>query len=100
MIQAKRAWVQGLPRGCFDGVASVRRTGRGAVAQDDLQKREPVTRSRSRGPGRELGSVPARRKGVTVLPARMLAGYLGRRKPVISAEEARALHARLVRAVG
>jgi hypothetical protein len=35
-----------------------------------------------------VGSVPAQRKGVTVLPARMLAGYLGRRKPVMSVEEA------------
>ena len=43
---------------------------------------------------------PVRREGVTVLPARMLAWYLGRRRPVMSVEEARALHASLVGAVG
>ena len=47
-----------------------------------------------------VGSVPARREGVTVLPARMLAGYLERRRPVMSVEEARALHGRLAGAVG
>jgi hypothetical protein len=47
-----------------------------------------------------IGSVPARRKGVTVLPVRMLAWYLERRRTVMSVEEARALHARLVLAVG
>ncbi len=31
---------------------------------------------------------PVRRQGVTVLPARMLAWYLGRRRPVMSVEEA------------
>ncbi|MGA8746443.1 MAG: nuclease-related domain-containing protein [Solirubrobacterales bacterium] len=46
-----------------------------------------------------VGSVPARRRGVTVLPARMFAGYLERCKPVMSVEEARALHGRLVGAV-
>ena len=35
-----------------------------------------------------LGKVPARRDGVTVLPARMLAWYLSRRRPVISAQDA------------
>jgi Nuclease-related domain len=47
-----------------------------------------------------VGSVPARREGVTVLPARMLAWYLSRRRPVMSVEEARAVHGRLVGAVG
>ncbi|MGA8745756.1 MAG: nuclease-related domain-containing protein [Solirubrobacterales bacterium] len=46
-----------------------------------------------------VGSVPARRRGVTVLPARMLAGYLGRRKPVMSAQEARGVAERLANAV-
>ncbi len=46
-----------------------------------------------------VGSVPARREGVTVLPARLLAWYLGRRRPVMSVEEARTLHGRLVGAV-
>ncbi len=35
-----------------------------------------------------VGSVPAQREGVTVLPARMLAWYLSRRRPVMSAVEA------------
>lgn len=35
-----------------------------------------------------VGKVPAHREGVTVLPARMLTGYLSRRRPVISAQEA------------
>jgi Nuclease-related domain len=35
-----------------------------------------------------VGSVPAHRRGVTVLPARMLAGYLGRRRPVFTASDA------------
>jgi len=46
-----------------------------------------------------VGSVPARREGVTVLPARVLAWYLGRRRPVMSVEEARVLHGRLAGAV-
>jgi Nuclease-related domain len=46
-----------------------------------------------------VGQVPARRSGVTVLPARMLEGYLSRRRPVISLEEAQALHRRLSFAV-
>jgi hypothetical protein len=37
---------------------------------------------------RLVGSVPARREGVTVLPARMLAWYLGRRRPLMSVEDA------------
>jgi hypothetical protein len=47
-----------------------------------------------------IGSVPAKRRGVTVLPARMLAGFLSRRRPVLSVEEAAAIHARLALAVG
>jgi hypothetical protein len=47
-----------------------------------------------------VGSVPARRDGVTVLPARMLAWYLGRRRPVMSVEEARTVAGRLAGAVG
>jgi hypothetical protein len=35
------------------------------------------------------------RRGVTVLPARMLAGYLERRPPVLEPERVEALHARL-----
>ncbi len=46
-----------------------------------------------------VGSVPARRKGVTVLPARMLDWYISRRRPVMSVEEAEALHRRLALAV-
>lgn len=47
-----------------------------------------------------VGRVPARREGVTVLPARMLSWYVSRRRPVMSAEEAWKLHARLATAVG
>jgi Nuclease-related domain len=47
-----------------------------------------------------VGSVPARRRGVTVLPARMLAGFLSRRRPTMSADEARAIRDRLAFAVG
>lgn len=38
---------------------------------------------------------PVQREGVTVLPARMLAWYISRRRPVMSIEEADALHQRL-----
>jgi hypothetical protein len=31
-----------------------------------------------------IGSVPAHRHGVTVLPARMLAGFIGRRRPILT----------------
>jgi hypothetical protein len=34
-----------------------------------------------------IGSPPAHRRGVTVLPARMLAGYLERRRPKLTAAE-------------
>lgn len=47
-----------------------------------------------------IGSVPARRRGVTVLPARMLAWFVSRRRPAMTAMEAAELHERLARAVG
>jgi Nuclease-related domain len=46
-----------------------------------------------------VGKVPSRRDGVIVLPARMLAWYLSRRKPVMSVEEARGVVERLANAV-
>jgi hypothetical protein len=46
-----------------------------------------------------VGSVPARRDGVTILPARMLADFLERRRPAMSAGEARELAMRLANAV-
>jgi hypothetical protein len=42
-----------------------------------------------------VGSVPARRRGVTVLPARMLAGYLHRRRPILGDTEAARVGERL-----
>jgi hypothetical protein len=42
-----------------------------------------------------LGKVPAFRRGVVILPARMLASYLSRRAPVLTTDQARELHARL-----
>jgi hypothetical protein len=42
-----------------------------------------------------VGSVPAHRRGVTVLPERMLAGYFGRRRPKLTPEEAAEIAARL-----
>lgn len=47
-----------------------------------------------------VGSVPARREGVTVLPARMLAWYLSRQRPTMSVEEARRAGERLATALG
>lgn len=47
-----------------------------------------------------VGSVPARRLGVTVLPARMLAGFFARRRPIMSEADAHALYSRLAFAVG
>jgi Nuclease-related domain len=44
--------------------------------------------------------VPAKRRGVTILPARSLPWYFSRRKPVMSAEQAAELHARLAFSVG
>jgi Holliday junction resolvase len=45
-----------------------------------------------------IGRVPARRRGVTVLPARMLAGYLQRRPQRLSPAQARELDERLAEA--
>lgn len=47
-----------------------------------------------------VGPVPARRRGVLILPARMLAGHLERRQAVISVERAKVIHRRLSLAVG
>jgi hypothetical protein len=47
-----------------------------------------------------VGSVPARRQGVTVLPARLLPFFISRRRPTMSVGEARALHERLAAALG
>jgi hypothetical protein len=47
-----------------------------------------------------VGSVPAQREGVTVLPARMLAWYLSRRRPVMSAVEAVDVAGRLAGRLG
>jgi hypothetical protein len=44
--------------------------------------------------------MPAKRRGVTILPARMLAGYFSRRRPTMSMEQAREIHRRLALAVG
>jgi hypothetical protein len=45
-----------------------------------------------------IGRVPARRRGVTVLPARMLAGFLRRQPQTLSAAQARELDGRLAEA--
>ena len=47
-----------------------------------------------------VGSVPAKRRGVTVLPARMLVWFISRRRPTMTAAQAGELHARLAMAVG
>lgn len=47
-----------------------------------------------------VGPVPARRRGVLIMPARMLAGHLARRQPVLSVERAEVIHRRLALAVG
>jgi hypothetical protein len=47
-----------------------------------------------------VGRVPAWRRGVAILPARMLAGYLTRRKAVMSTERAAVIYRRLALAVG
>jgi len=44
--------------------------------------------------------VPTRRRGVLILPARMLAGHLARRPVMISPERAAVIHRRLALAVG
>jgi hypothetical protein len=47
-----------------------------------------------------IGSVPAQRRGVTILPARMLPNFFSRQRPALSPEEARAIHDRLAVAAG
>jgi hypothetical protein len=42
-----------------------------------------------------IGAPPVRRRGVVVLPARMLAGYLARRRPTLDAAEVEEIAARL-----
>jgi hypothetical protein len=46
-----------------------------------------------------VGSVPAQRKGVTILPARMLGHYFSRRRPVLTTDKAEQIHIRLARAL-
>jgi hypothetical protein len=46
-----------------------------------------------------VGSVPAQQKGVTILPARMLAHYFSRRRPVLTAERAEQIHSHLAQAL-
>src|SRR3954471_1933381 len=46
-----------------------------------------------------IGSVPAQRRGVTILPARMLAHYFSRRRPILTPDEAEQLHIRLAQAL-
>ena len=46
-----------------------------------------------------VGSVPAQRKGVTVLPARMLQHYFSRRRPTIETSEANEVYTRLAAAL-
>jgi len=47
-----------------------------------------------------IDKVPAKRRGVTILPARMLTWYFSRRRPEMSVEEADAIYDRLCLAVG
>jgi hypothetical protein len=47
-----------------------------------------------------VDKVPARRRGVTILPARSLRWFFSRRRPMMSPERAAELHARLAFAVG
>ncbi|HEU5063665.1 MAG TPA: nuclease-related domain-containing protein [Solirubrobacterales bacterium] len=47
-----------------------------------------------------VGKVPYRQRGVTILPARMLAWFFSRRRPTMSAEQAQEIHRRLALAVG
>jgi hypothetical protein len=42
-----------------------------------------------------LGSLPAHRRGVVILPARMLTGHLRRRRPVLGDAEVAAIGERL-----
>jgi Nuclease-related domain len=46
-----------------------------------------------------VGSVPAQRKGVTILPARMLQHYFSRRRPTLETNKANELYTRLVAAL-
>jgi hypothetical protein len=46
-----------------------------------------------------IGSVPAQRNGVTILPARMLGHYFSRRRPVLTAERAEQIHSHLAGAL-
>jgi Nuclease-related domain len=46
-----------------------------------------------------LDRAPRRRRGVMMLPARMLAGYLKRQDPVLGPEQVQALHRQLVDAL-
>ncbi len=47
-----------------------------------------------------IDMVPANRRGVTILPARMLAWYFSRQRPTMSVEQADAIYDRLCLAVG
>jgi hypothetical protein len=47
-----------------------------------------------------VDKVPAKRRGVTILPARMLAWYLSRRRPTMSVQQADEVYDRLCLAVG
>ncbi|HET7486209.1 MAG TPA: nuclease-related domain-containing protein [Solirubrobacterales bacterium] len=46
-----------------------------------------------------VGHVPAKRQGVTVLPARMLPHYLSRRRPVLEARQSESVYQRLTAAL-
>lgn len=46
-----------------------------------------------------VGSVPAQRRGITILPARTLRHYFSRRRPVMEMAEAARLHGRLAAAL-
>jgi hypothetical protein len=47
-----------------------------------------------------VGRVPAQCRGVTILPARMLAGFFARQRPTMSVEEAHTIYSRLAPAIG
>lgn len=47
-----------------------------------------------------VGRVPAKRRGVLIVPGRMLAGFFLRRRPKMSVEEAAVIYSRLALAVG
>jgi Nuclease-related domain len=46
-----------------------------------------------------VGSVPAQRRGITILPARMLEHYFSRRRPIIEASRVEQVHTRLANAL-